>query len=186
MNDNDEKLECDCLHSKTKPLRRRRRGLRGADGRRRRQSFHQEECNISSSGEDGRAAPEATVQPVSQTPVADGVEAECEVDSAVGCEPDGAAVQVYLEMVDGDVSGGQTSGVPVSDLGRRLPAAITALLAAKALETAAFGAYYDVTVNLKEVADDAFTRASQKRGTASLQEAKDRAAVVLNAADKTN
>ncbi|KAK2863609.1 hypothetical protein Q5P01_003142 [Channa striata] len=91
-NDNDEKLECDCLHSKTKPLRRRRRGLRGADGRRHRRSFHQEECNINS-GEDGRAAPDGTVQPVSQTLVTDGVKAECEVDSAVGCEPDGAPAQ---------------------------------------------------------------------------------------------
>ncbi|KAK2809555.1 hypothetical protein Q5P01_000507 [Channa striata] len=61
-----------------------------------------------------------------------------------------------------------------------------AQVAAKALETAMFGAYYDVTVNLKDVADDAFRRATQKRVTASLQEAKDRAAVVLNAADKTN
>ncbi|KAK2863534.1 hypothetical protein Q5P01_003067 [Channa striata] len=97
MNDTDEKLECDCLHSKTKPLRRRRRGLRGADGRRHRRSFQQEECNINS-GEDGRTAPDATVQSVSQTLVSDGVEAGCEVDSAaVGCEPDGAPAQVYLD-----------------------------------------------------------------------------------------
>ncbi|KAK2814684.1 hypothetical protein Q5P01_000761 [Channa striata] len=61
-----------------------------------------------------------------------------------------------------------------------------AQVAAKALETAMFGAYYDITVNLKDVADVAFRRASQKRVTAPLQEAKDRAAVVLNAADKTN
>ncbi|KAK2818506.1 hypothetical protein Q5P01_024067 [Channa striata] len=87
-NDTHEKLECDCLHSKTKP----RRG--GADGRRHRR----EECKISSC-EDGRAAPNGAVQPVSQTPVSDGVEAECEVDSAVGCEPDGAALQVFLETL---------------------------------------------------------------------------------------
>ncbi|KAK2856680.1 hypothetical protein Q5P01_005415 [Channa striata] len=53
-NNIDETLECDCLHFKTKPR------CRGADGRRHRQSFHQEECNISSC-EDGRAPPNGTV-----------------------------------------------------------------------------------------------------------------------------
>ncbi|KAF3688266.1 Formimidoyltransferase-cyclodeaminase Formiminotransferase-cyclodeaminase [Channa argus] len=59
-----------------------------------------------------------------------------------------------------------------------------AQVAAKALETAVFGAYYNVTINLKDIRDDSFKLATQKRASALLQEAKDSAAAVLNAAEK--
>ncbi|XP_068458158.1 formimidoyltransferase-cyclodeaminase [Clinocottus analis] len=58
-----------------------------------------------------------------------------------------------------------------------------AQVAAKALEAAAFGAYYNVTINLKDVTDDAFKMATQKRAALLLQEAKESAAAVLLAAD---
>lgn len=59
-----------------------------------------------------------------------------------------------------------------------------AQVAAKALETAVFGAYYNVTINLKDITDDAFKTATQKRAEALLQEAKESAAAVLLAADE--
>ncbi|XP_034409394.1 formimidoyltransferase-cyclodeaminase [Cyclopterus lumpus] len=61
-----------------------------------------------------------------------------------------------------------------------------AQVAAKALEAAVFGAYYNVTINLKDVTDDAFKMATQKRAAVLLQEAKKSAAAVLLAADERN
>ncbi|KAL7370051.1 hypothetical protein ABVT39_017512 [Epinephelus coioides] len=61
-----------------------------------------------------------------------------------------------------------------------------AQVAAKALETAVFGAYYNVIINLKDVTDDTFRMATQKRVATLLQEAKESAAAVLLAADKRN
>ncbi|XP_068165622.1 formimidoyltransferase-cyclodeaminase [Antennarius striatus] len=58
-----------------------------------------------------------------------------------------------------------------------------AQVAAKALETAAFGAYYNISINLKDVTDDAFRLSTQARASELLQEAKDSAAAVLRAAD---
>ncbi|XP_029282949.1 formimidoyltransferase-cyclodeaminase [Cottoperca gobio] len=58
-----------------------------------------------------------------------------------------------------------------------------AQVAAKALETAVFGAYYNITINLKDITDDAFKMATQKRAAVLLQEAKESAAAVLLAAD---
>ncbi|XP_073351547.1 formimidoyltransferase-cyclodeaminase [Pagrus major] len=59
-----------------------------------------------------------------------------------------------------------------------------AQVAAKALEAAVFGAYYNVTINLKDIADETFKTATQKRASALLQEAKESAAAVLHAAEK--
>ncbi|XP_041637495.1 formimidoyltransferase-cyclodeaminase isoform X1 [Cheilinus undulatus] len=58
-----------------------------------------------------------------------------------------------------------------------------AQVAAKALETAVFGAYYNVTINLKDITDEDFKMAMLKRAAALLQEAKESAAAVLLAAD---
>merc|ERR1712035_229904 len=51
-----------------------------------------------------------------------------------------------------------------------------AQVAAKALEMAVFGAYYNVIINLKDITDDAFKMATQKRVSTLLQEAKENAA----------
>ncbi|XP_074520533.1 formimidoyltransferase-cyclodeaminase [Halichoeres trimaculatus] len=59
-----------------------------------------------------------------------------------------------------------------------------AQVAAKALETAVFGAYYNVTINLKDITDEEFKMATMKRAAALLQEAKDSATAVLHAADE--
>ncbi|XP_042260189.1 formimidoyltransferase-cyclodeaminase isoform X2 [Thunnus maccoyii] len=61
-----------------------------------------------------------------------------------------------------------------------------AQVAAKALETAVFGAYYNVMINLKDITDDGFKLATQKRVSALLQDAKSSAAAVLDAAEKRN
>ncbi|XP_036947322.1 formimidoyltransferase-cyclodeaminase [Acanthopagrus latus] len=61
-----------------------------------------------------------------------------------------------------------------------------AQVAAKALEAAVFGAYYNVTINLKDITDETFRTATQKRASALLQEAKESAAAVLHAAEKRN
>ncbi|XP_035533872.1 formimidoyltransferase-cyclodeaminase [Morone saxatilis] len=58
-----------------------------------------------------------------------------------------------------------------------------AQVAAKALEAAVFGAYYNVTINLKDIADAAFKTTTQARASALLQEAKESAAAVLQAAE---
>ncbi|XP_069577308.1 formimidoyltransferase-cyclodeaminase [Brachyistius frenatus] len=57
-----------------------------------------------------------------------------------------------------------------------------AQVSAKALEAAVFGAYYNVMINLKDVTDQVFRAATQKRAEELLQEAKDGAAAVLTAA----
>uniref|UniRef100_A0A8P4G7H7 Formimidoyltransferase-cyclodeaminase n=1 Tax=Dicentrarchus labrax TaxID=13489 RepID=A0A8P4G7H7_DICLA len=57
-----------------------------------------------------------------------------------------------------------------------------AQVAAKALEAAVFGAYYNVTINLKDIADAAFKTAVSARALELLQEAKESAAAVLQAA----
>nr|XP_020447685.1 formimidoyltransferase-cyclodeaminase [Monopterus albus]XP_020447686.1 formimidoyltransferase-cyclodeaminase [Monopterus albus]XP_020447687.1 formimidoyltransferase-cyclodeaminase [Monopterus albus]XP_020447688.1 formimidoyltransferase-cyclodeaminase [Monopterus albus]XP_020447689.1 formimidoyltransferase-cyclodeaminase [Monopterus albus]XP_020447690.1 formimidoyltransferase-cyclodeaminase [Monopterus albus] len=59
-----------------------------------------------------------------------------------------------------------------------------AQVAAKALETAVFGAYFNVTINLKDVTDKDFKMATEKRVAALLQEAKDSAAAILDAAKR--
>ncbi|XP_030009045.1 formimidoyltransferase-cyclodeaminase [Sphaeramia orbicularis] len=59
-----------------------------------------------------------------------------------------------------------------------------AQVAAKALETAVFGAYYNVIINLKDISDDAFKAATQRTASALLQEAKENAAAVLAAAEQ--
>ncbi|XP_063322602.1 formimidoyltransferase-cyclodeaminase [Pelmatolapia mariae] len=61
-----------------------------------------------------------------------------------------------------------------------------AQVAAKALETAVFGAYYNVTINLKDITDEAFRAATQRRASELLHEAKDCSAAILHAAEKRN
>ncbi|XP_035768534.1 formimidoyltransferase-cyclodeaminase [Neolamprologus brichardi] len=61
-----------------------------------------------------------------------------------------------------------------------------AQVAAKALETAVFGAYYNVTINLKDITDEAFRAAIQRRASELLHEAKDSSAAILHAAEKRN
>ncbi|XP_061760602.1 formimidoyltransferase-cyclodeaminase [Nerophis ophidion] len=59
-----------------------------------------------------------------------------------------------------------------------------AQVAAKALEMAVFGAYYNVIINLQDITDDHFKMETQSRVTALLQEAKSCVADILDAADK--
>ncbi|KAF7653507.1 hypothetical protein LDENG_00081920 [Lucifuga dentata] len=59
-----------------------------------------------------------------------------------------------------------------------------AQVAAKVLETAVFGAYYNIIINLKDVTDDAFKSATQQRASALLQEAEHSAAAILKAAEQ--
>ncbi|XP_029941907.1 formimidoyltransferase-cyclodeaminase-like [Salarias fasciatus] len=59
-----------------------------------------------------------------------------------------------------------------------------AQVAAKALEAAVFGAYYNVKINLKDVTDDAFRAATEKKASALLREAQESAAAVLASAEK--
>ncbi|XP_076021980.1 formimidoyltransferase-cyclodeaminase [Genypterus blacodes] len=61
-----------------------------------------------------------------------------------------------------------------------------AQVAAKALETAVFGAYYNVIINLKDITDDTFKMATQQRATSLLQQAKESCAAVLEAAEQRN
>ncbi|KAM6945688.1 formimidoyltransferase-cyclodeaminase [Aplochiton taeniatus] len=56
-------------------------------------------------------------------------------------------------------------------------------VAAKALETAVFGAYYNVVINLKDITDDSFKTHTHQKASALLLEAKASAAAVLDAAD---
>ncbi|XP_062384368.1 formimidoyltransferase-cyclodeaminase [Sardina pilchardus] len=58
-----------------------------------------------------------------------------------------------------------------------------AQVAAKALETAVFGAYFNVIINLKDITDKSFKSATQQRATALLEEAKASVHAVLEAAD---
>uniref|UniRef100_A0A3B3VCS9 Cyclodeaminase/cyclohydrolase domain-containing protein n=1 Tax=Poecilia latipinna TaxID=48699 RepID=A0A3B3VCS9_9TELE len=64
----------------------------------------------------------------------------------------------------------------------RLELQLLSEVAAKALETAVFGAYYNVMINLKDVSDEAF-RLTQRRVSELLQEAKDSVASILDAAE---
>ncbi|XP_062302696.1 formimidoyltransferase-cyclodeaminase [Osmerus eperlanus] len=57
-------------------------------------------------------------------------------------------------------------------------------VAAKALETAVFGAYYNVTINLKDIQDDYFKTTTQQKASALLLEARESASAVLDAADR--
>ncbi|XP_070814154.1 formimidoyltransferase-cyclodeaminase [Chaetodon trifascialis] len=59
-----------------------------------------------------------------------------------------------------------------------------AQVAAKALETAVFGAYFNVVINLKDVTDEDFKKATQMRASALLQEAKDNVAAILHSAEE--
>ncbi|XP_058510758.1 formimidoyltransferase-cyclodeaminase isoform X1 [Solea solea] len=56
-------------------------------------------------------------------------------------------------------------------------------VAAKALETAVYGAYFNVMINLKDVTDDIFIATTQQRATTLLREAQDATAAVLLAAE---
>ncbi|KAK5890961.1 hypothetical protein CgunFtcFv8_018259 [Champsocephalus gunnari] len=58
-----------------------------------------------------------------------------------------------------------------------------AQVAAKALETAVFGAYYNVMINLRDVSDPDFKSATERRAAAMLTEATESAAAVLLAAE---
>ncbi|XP_059542712.1 formimidoyltransferase-cyclodeaminase isoform X2 [Myotis daubentonii] len=53
-------------------------------------------------------------------------------------------------------------------------------VAAKALETGMFGAYFNVLINLKDISDDKFKDQIRQRISSLLQEAKTQAALVLN------
>ncbi|XP_038853943.1 formimidoyltransferase-cyclodeaminase-like isoform X1 [Salvelinus namaycush] len=57
-------------------------------------------------------------------------------------------------------------------------------VAAKALETAVFGAYYNVAINLKGIADESFKVSTQQRASALLTEARESANAVLDAAER--
>ncbi|XP_028836235.1 formimidoyltransferase-cyclodeaminase [Denticeps clupeoides] len=57
-------------------------------------------------------------------------------------------------------------------------------VAAKALETAVFGAYFNVIINLKDIRDESFKLATQKRATTLLEKARECTAAVLDAADR--
>lgn len=52
-------------------------------------------------------------------------------------------------------------------------------VAAKALETGVFGAYFNVLINLKDMTDDVFKEKTRHRISSLLQEAKTQAALVL-------
>ncbi|KAJ8367623.1 hypothetical protein AAFF_G00314100 [Aldrovandia affinis] len=57
-------------------------------------------------------------------------------------------------------------------------------VAAKALETSVFGAYYNVLINLKDITDESFKTTTQQRASSLLQEAREGAAAVLEAAEE--
>uniref|UniRef100_A0A6Q2Y3G1 Formimidoyltransferase-cyclodeaminase n=1 Tax=Esox lucius TaxID=8010 RepID=A0A6Q2Y3G1_ESOLU len=57
-------------------------------------------------------------------------------------------------------------------------------VAAKALETAVFGAYYNVVINLKDVTDESFRMTTQQRASALLNEARECASMVLDEAER--
>ncbi|KAJ3584219.1 hypothetical protein NHX12_014715 [Muraenolepis orangiensis] len=57
-------------------------------------------------------------------------------------------------------------------------------VSAKALETAVFGAYFNVIINLKDVSDQTFKTATQKRASELLQQAKEKCSAVLDHAEK--
>ncbi|KAK2089695.1 hypothetical protein P7K49_032361 [Saguinus oedipus] len=53
-------------------------------------------------------------------------------------------------------------------------------VAAKALEMGVFGAYFNVLINLRDIADEAFKDQIRHRASSLLQEAKTQAAMVLD------
>ncbi|CDQ67565.1 unnamed protein product [Oncorhynchus mykiss] len=57
-------------------------------------------------------------------------------------------------------------------------------VAAKALETAVFGAYYNVVINLKDITDESFKVTTQQRASALLTEARESANAVLDTAER--
>ncbi|RXM36628.1 Formimidoyltransferase-cyclodeaminase [Acipenser ruthenus] len=57
-------------------------------------------------------------------------------------------------------------------------------VAAKALETAVFGAYCNVVINLKDIKDEAFKTATQQEASGMLEEARASVNTVLEAADE--
>nr|XP_046176443.1 formimidoyltransferase-cyclodeaminase-like isoform X2 [Oncorhynchus gorbuscha] len=59
-------------------------------------------------------------------------------------------------------------------------------VAAKALETAVFGAYYNVVINLKHITDESFKVTTQQRASVLLTEARESANAVLDTAERKN
>ncbi|KAL7831515.1 hypothetical protein SRHO_G00310180 [Serrasalmus rhombeus] len=59
-----------------------------------------------------------------------------------------------------------------------------AQVAAKALETAVYGAYYNVIINLKDITDQSFRSTVEEKASALLNEARESVAAVLEAADR--
>ncbi|XP_036417929.1 formimidoyltransferase-cyclodeaminase [Colossoma macropomum] len=59
-----------------------------------------------------------------------------------------------------------------------------AQVAAKALETAVYGAYYNVIINLKDITDQSFKSTVEERASALLNEARESVTAVLEAADR--
>uniref|UniRef100_A0A8C8GD52 Formimidoyltransferase-cyclodeaminase n=1 Tax=Oncorhynchus tshawytscha TaxID=74940 RepID=A0A8C8GD52_ONCTS len=57
-------------------------------------------------------------------------------------------------------------------------------VAAKALETAVFGAYYNIVINLKDITDESFKVTTQQRASALLTEARESANAVLDTAER--
>ncbi|XP_039612411.1 formimidoyltransferase-cyclodeaminase [Polypterus senegalus] len=57
-------------------------------------------------------------------------------------------------------------------------------VAAKALETAVFGAYYNVVINLKDIKDESFKTETLQRASTLLKKATENSSAVLEAADK--
>ncbi|XP_047432649.1 formimidoyltransferase-cyclodeaminase [Mugil cephalus] len=56
-------------------------------------------------------------------------------------------------------------------------------VAAKALEAAVFGAYFNISINLRDIKDKAFRAETERRASELLEDAKHKAAAVLQAAD---
>lgn len=59
-----------------------------------------------------------------------------------------------------------------------------AQVAVKALETAVFGAYYNVVINLRDVKDQSFRKKTQREASEMLQEAQDNVALCLRACEQ--
>lgn len=59
-----------------------------------------------------------------------------------------------------------------------------AQVAVKALETAVFGAYYNVLINLREITDQSFREKTEREACALLRDAQDNAAACLRAAEQ--
>lgn len=57
-------------------------------------------------------------------------------------------------------------------------------VAAKALETAVFGAYYNVLINLRDITDQSFREKTEREASALLRDAQDNAAACLRASEQ--